>query len=159
MARFPRVKQVVFGPSGLVGTGGFGAAALGTNTTEVASTSTLANLMSTTAWNTNGWIDAVLGASKFPAVEDLNASAYIFSSQLAYLLQQGIPEYDSATTYFIGNICVDPDTANTYQSIADNNTGNPLTDTAHWRLYKRILLTGNTTFYVATTGKIGRAHV
>lgn len=51
----------------------------------------------------SGWPGAVLGLNS-PAIEDLQAYCYVESYQVAYLLQQGIAEYDGSTTYFQNSI-------------------------------------------------------
>lgn len=134
MAGLVRYTQTIFASSGLTGTAGFGAAANGTTTTENGSANTPSNIMTGTsgAW-TGGWIQAVLGASKFPAVEDMNAVNYVFSYQLGYLFERGIPEYDSGTTYNIGDITRAAGTGNIYISKIDTNLGNALSVTADWQ--------------------------
>lgn len=163
MSRVARITQKIFGSTGLTGTGGFGAAAAGTTATEVATSNTLSNIMSTAAWAA-GWLSAVLGASKFPAIEDMNALDYTVTSQLAYLFQQGIPEWDSGTTYFnttTASIVVKPGTAQLFQSLTDNNLNQALpvapASNTNWKFLcdfstSRVVLTGATTYYVATTG-------
>lgn len=82
-----------------------------------------------------GWADAIL-SDKAPYLEEMNGVQYGFSSQLAYLMQEGIPEYDSGTTYYKNSIVKDPDTTNAvvlYTSLTDGNVGNPLTDAVNWQ--------------------------
>jgi hypothetical protein len=45
-------------------------------------------------------------------------------------MQQGIPEYDSGTTYFTGSLCTSGGVL--YRSLQDNNTGNALTNSNFW---------------------------
>ena len=79
----------------------------------------------------NGWAAALL-ANKAPALQDLNALHYLHSLQLAYLMQQGIPEWDAATPYFIGSIVLAPDnTGKQYIAIADS-LGSPVSTLAKW---------------------------
>src|SRR4051812_27865136 len=47
-----------------------------------------------------GWTGAAIGGNS-PAIEDLNALCYLFAYQLGYVLQQGLPEWEAATPYFI----------------------------------------------------------
>lgn len=128
MARIPRVTQSIFAGSA-TNNGVFGSAQ--------ASGGTLSNVLSTImglgAW-AEGWLDAVIGGSKFPPLEEFQAVEYVHSTQIAYLLQQGIPEYDAGTTYFIDNICIKSGTTQIYKSLTDNNTGNALTVGADWQL-------------------------
>lgn len=131
MTAISRVTQKIFGTTGNVGTGGFGAAALGNTSTEVATSQTLATIMGTAPW-ASGWDSATLGSSKFPAVEDMNALTYTITTQLAYLFQQGIPDYDAGTTYYIDSIVKKPSTTQVYYSLTNGNIGNALTDGANW---------------------------
>lgn len=131
MSRLARITQLLFGTGGNVGTGGYGAAAGGNTATELATSSSLATIMGTSQYAA-GWLGATLGASKFPAIEDMNAMDYLLSSQIAYILQQGVPEYDAGTTYWQKNIVCKPGTYQLYGSVTDSNTGNALTSTANW---------------------------
>lgn len=51
----------------------------------------------------SGWVSALLGASN-PAIEDANALAYLFSYQIAYQFQAGVPEWNEDTEYHTGSI-------------------------------------------------------
>ena len=97
MARLARVTQVIFGTGGLTPSGGFGAPAAGNLATEVATSNTIANIMAGASW-VGGWLGAVLGGSKFPVLEDMNSIDYVHSTQLAYILQQGIGPYQGVFT-------------------------------------------------------------
>jgi hypothetical protein len=83
------------------------------------------------AWM-GGWAGAVVGTES-PALEDFNALGYVVTSQLAYLFQAGIPEYDPSTTYYnLISFCTRAGVL--YQSIQDNNTGNAPPDSSYWRV-------------------------
>lgn len=161
MAKIARATQTVFGTTGLTPTAGFAAAANGTTTTEVGSSNTPANIMTgqATAWAA-GWLAATLGASKFPAIEDMNGVHNVVTSQLAYLFQQGIAEWDSGTTYNIGSFCCAVGTTQLYTSVGNANLNNALgsaVSNANWTYLGdlaqlRIGLTGNSSFYVTTAG-------
>lgn len=85
------------------------------------------------AW-LNG-LNAALVGNRSPAVEDLNALFYVLSYQIAYILQSGIPEYDAATTYWIGQTVRVPGTPFRATSLSDNNIAhNPATDSNNWSL-------------------------
>lgn len=130
MSRIARVTQKIFAGSA-ANNGVFGSAALGTPTTS----SVISTIMAGAAWAA-GWVSATLGSSKFPALEEFQGVEYVHSTQIAYLLQQGLPEYDSGTTYYIDNICVKPLTFELYGSLVDNNIGNPLpsaVSNANWQ--------------------------
>ena len=131
MSKISRTTQELFGASGNVGQYGFGGAAAGSTATVTASSASVATLMGTVAWE-EGWADATLGASKFPAIEDMNAWGYAITSQLAYLFQQGIAEYDSGTTYYDNSLVTSPGTALVYVSQSNGNVGNALSIGTAW---------------------------
>lgn len=81
---------------------------------------------------------AALVANEAPFMEEQNSIPYILSKQLAYLYQEGIAEYDTETTYFIGSWVkgIINDKRIIYESLTDNNLGNPLTDQTHWQEIK-----------------------
>lgn len=87
--------------------------------------------------NTNysyGWSSALL-PDKAPWQEDMNALFYAITTQLAYLFQEGIPEYDAGTTYSTGALAKTTDTqgkVSIIKSNVDENTGNSITDTNYW---------------------------
>ena len=80
---------------------------------------------------TLGWADAVV-ANNAPALQDMNALFYNDSYQLAYLMQTGVPEWDAATTYYIGSVANDGFGV-IYTSLTDNNLNNPLSSSANWK--------------------------
>lgn len=80
----------------------------------------------------NGWAAAVL-AGNSPALEDMNSLCYLFSYQIANILQTGVPEWDNATPYFIGSV-VNDGLGNLYISLTNSNSGNALTSVANWKL-------------------------
>lgn len=53
---------------------------------------------------TEGW-KAAVAANEAPFMEEMNGVQYGFSKQLAYLFQQGIPEWDAGTTYYLNSFC------------------------------------------------------
>lgn len=98
MAKITRATQKVFGENaGLNEIGVFGSLAAGSPAyaTTPAQVQSLSNYL-------QGWFGAVLGSNS-PAIEDMNAVHFLFARQLAYLMQTGVPEYDAATTYYIGS--------------------------------------------------------
>lgn len=76
---------------------------------------------------TEGW-KAAVAANEAPFMEEMNAVQYGFSKQLAYLFQQGIPEWDAGTTYYLNSFCqVD---GVIYKSMQDENINHsPADDT------------------------------
>lgn len=85
-----------------------------------------------------GWASAIQ-ADKAPYEEDTNGLFYAITSQLAYLFQQGIPEWDANTTYFQNSQCsvVQNGVLVIKRSLADNNTGNDPTaeNSEYWADY------------------------
>lgn len=72
-----------------------------------------------------GW--GIVGPSEFPSMQDFSALGFTLSSLVAYLYEQGMPEYDATQPYFIGGFCGQDGVI--YSSIIDNNLGNdPSTD-------------------------------
>lgn len=95
---------------------------------------------------TEGWNEAILN-DKAPFLEEMNAVQYGFSYQIAYLLQEGIPAYDSNTEYSNTSIvkAINDNELVLYHSLSDGNIGNPLTDTTNWAKV-----------YFTNTGQIGQ---
>lgn len=77
----------------------------------------------------NGWFDAAIGSNS-PAIEDMNAFCYVLAYQIAYLMQEGVAEWDAATTYYIGSV-VNDGFGFLYVSVINTNTS-ALT-TADWK--------------------------
>lgn len=117
----------------------------GTMKTSPQYTTNVAESIDTSAYS-NGWSDAVeLGYAPF--IEDMNTLQRAITYQLAYNQQEGIPEWDAETEYYIGGL-VKLNTANgaqIYSSLINNNIGNLLSDNTKWKL---VLDTGNN--YVTT---------
>lgn len=90
----------------------------------------------------DGWNSAIL-EDKAPYEEDDNGINYAMTRQLAYLYQEGIPEYDSATEYCSTSVvkAVEGGKVILYHSLADGNVGNALSDTTKW---EEVQLGGNT---------------
>lgn len=80
-----------------------------------------------------GWVAAAIGSS--PAIEDENALHYLWSYQLQYVLEVGIPEWDANTTYYVGDVVSSGDQYGfIYVSIADSQSNHAVTNTSYWRL-------------------------
>lgn len=76
-----------------------------------------------------GLFDICIGENS-PIIEDINSLFYLMTRQIAYILQNGIPEWETNTVYFIGSFASDG-SGNIYKSIIDDNE-NPLTDGSSW---------------------------
>lgn len=110
--------------------GKFGSLAAGSaaTTTDVEEMQSLANYLT-------GWFGAVVGGNS-PAIEDMNALCHVFAYQLAYIMQSGVPEWNTNTTYYQGSMVTD--TAGSgliYTSLVDDNLGNAVTNATKWVLF------------------------
>lgn len=131
MARLSRYTQLLF--ASLAGTNQiaeFGSLFAGSPQRYDGSTVTPALVQAISNY-LDGWESAAIGGNA-PAIEDMNAICYLFSYQLAYLMQTGIAEWDSATTYYIGDVAQDG-AGNFYVSVTDSNLNNALSSTTNWK--------------------------
>lgn len=97
-----------------------------------------------------GWSDAIL-SDKAPYLEEMNGVQYGLSYQSAYILQEGIPEYDAGTNYSNTSVVKGVDGSNNiilYHSLKADNIGNPLSDTTSWQR-----------LYITTIGYIGQPQI
>lgn len=130
MAKITRKVAKIFGSSaGANQIAKFGSLAAGSPATYSGATADPATIQSLGNW-LSGWFAGVEGANS-PAIEDLNAFCYTMAYQIAYQMQEGIPEWDSSTTYYTGSIVQDG-SANIYYSLVDNNLNNLVSDTSKW---------------------------
>lgn len=132
MAKLPRVFQNLFGLNGNQSHfGQFGSKAAGVaNLTKDPTV-----IQALTAFVQNGWLDAINAGNKAPFLEDMNGLFLLIFRQLAYGFQEGLPEWDGSTTYFVGSIVKKTGTTELYGSLTDNNLGNALpnqTANAFW---------------------------
>jgi hypothetical protein len=132
MAALPRVLQKIFGATG--GTtefGEFGSDSLGSAQT----TKDLALIQSLSPYS-EGLFAATDSANEPPRIQDINALYLLFSSQLKYLFQCGIPEWIATEDYY-ANVSFCQVAGVIYQCIVDiaGASGNtsPATDTTHWQ--------------------------
>lgn len=126
MPKITRKNQKVFGGQSS-NNGQFGSARLGTfvldNDPDV--------IQSLPAWE-SGINAATVSGEKLPALEETQGIDYVITRQLAYIFQQGIPEYNADTIYFENCLVIEEGTVKLYKSLIDNNSGNPLSDTLSW---------------------------
>lgn len=132
MSKLTRVLLNVFGLTGDSSYfGKFGSRAAG----SPVNTKDIATIQALSAYNT-GLQDALNAGNKAPFLEDFNSLMYLKSYQLAYILQEGIPEWETGTTYYIGSIVKQTGTSNLYISLIDSNIGNALPNrlgNSNWR--------------------------
>ena len=129
MAKLPRTTQKIFAKN----------AAAGQITTfgSIKDGSPVYSTSASAIMNSNfegGWSSAVED-DYAPYRQDRNAVDTAVTQQLAYLFQEGIPEYDSGTVYYKGSICkvTDGTGVKIYKSIYDNHSA-AVTNTNRWHL-------------------------
>lgn len=126
MAKITRATQKIFGSTagitqiGVFGSLAAGSAAYSSNPVTIQS---LSNYL-------DGWYAAVVGENS-PAIQDMNALCFLYAYQLAYLMQQGIAEWDSATTYYAGSLVQDG-SGNIYVSLQNSNLNNNVSNISFW---------------------------
>ena len=133
MSRVERKTQKIFGLNGNNGIVGSELAS-GTNTGVLSQD--LDDLQGLAAFE-DGLNSVVLSGENLPPLEEIQSLDYIETSQLAYIFQEGIPEYDSGTTYFntpSPSIVKKVGTTEVYKSLVNSNIGNPLSDGTKWAL-------------------------
>lgn len=131
MANLPRVTAKIFASNAAESDiGQYGSAKTGNKVL----TSDIAQIQALDAFLT-GWRAAVLSTRNYPTLQEMNGLQKVFSQQIAYLLQKGIAEYDSATIYYANDFCKVGNEL--YYSLVNNNFGNnPASDGGiHWALY------------------------
>lgn len=123
MAKLPRTFQAQFGVNGNQSHyGQFGSRAAG----SPLPTKDPATIQALTAFLQNGWLDAINAGNKAPFLEDMNGLFYLLFYQMCYQFQEGIPEWNSGTTYYVGSIVKKPGTTEQYGSLTDGNLNNAL---------------------------------
>ncbi len=155
MSRLVRVYQKIFGASGNNGVVGSELAS-GTNTGTLSND--IAVLQSLAAFAT-GLNAVTLTGENLPPQEEIQALFNIATTQLAYLFQEGIPEYDASTTYYNTtsiSIVKKPATTQLYYSKTDANIGNALSDAVNWGLLGDLALLSNANI-LALSGLTGAA--
>lgn len=124
--------RVFAGNANLTDLGVFGSALSGTPTNPT-STDTEAQIQANAAYE-EGWTSAVVTTKNFPPIEEVNGVLRTISYQNCYLLQEGVPAYDSSTTYSSTSIVkeVSGNELKFYISKQDNNINHSLTDSDWW---------------------------
>ena len=109
--------------------GQFGSALAGTYN----GTADVATIQSLPAWS-QGFIGAVTPNNQYPPLPEVTGVLKVLSHQENYILQHGVPEWDSATDYYTNCYC--SYNGEIYKSLQDNNTNNqPDTSPTYWTLY------------------------
>ena len=125
-SNLPRITQKIFAENTKTNIGQFGSAKNG----SPFRTGDIQQIQALTAWG-EGWDAAVISDRNYPPLEEMTGVQKVFSQQIAYILQKGMPEWDNGTTYFQNDMCRVGSMF--YYSKTDNNTGNnPDTDKTNW---------------------------
>ena len=126
--KIQRKTAVVFGGSLAAAAGGL--EEFGTTANGGAVYSTDLAAIQNSYW-LEGW--PVAAKNNYPVLEDLNSVDYVASSQIAYILQQGIAEWDLGTEYFTNSFC--SYNGLIFQSLSDSNLNNtPSVGSANWQI-------------------------
>lgn len=145
MSKIDRKTQLIFGGNSSQN-GQFGSANAGTfilnNDPDV--------IQGLPAWG-SGWNSATISGEKLPALEEVQGIHYVETRQIAYLFQEGIPEYDLDTEYHENSIVKESGTVKLYKSLTDNNEGNPLSDSLNWSMVVDLDSISAKNNYTATT--------
>ena len=140
MSKLTRVIQKIFGES--AGTGEFGifgsnaAAPPGTNSKDLTAIQSLSQYLA-------GWFSATASAAEPPRIEDRNSLDLLFSSQLAYLFQNGLAEWQAGTKYYLDVSFVQV-AGSIYQAVLgddvtnDNTNKSPASNPLWWKLISQI---------------------
>lgn len=130
MAKIARKNQKIFA-SGASNNGQFGSAQSGTKVTD-----TDLDVLQALAAFLSGWTSATLTGENLPTLEEMQALHYITTTQIAYLFQEGVAEYNTDTSYYINSIVKKTGTYELYGSKIIDNLGNALpaaVDDANWQ--------------------------
>ena len=135
MQRLERITSKLFGETALPSgsnpeIGQFGSALAGTYN----GTANVNTIQALPAWS-QGFIGAVTPTNQYPPLPEMTGFGKVLSYQQSYLLQQGLAEWDSGTTYYSNNFC----SLNgiVYISNTNNNlNNNPTNDRVNWRIFE-----------------------
>lgn len=129
MARLTRKTSKLFAENATAtNIGQFGSLNAGTKV----ETNDIDTIQALPAWG-DGWEAAGLGQNCYPTLQERNGLDYVQSYMTNYLYQEGVPEWDNNTTYYIGSLVklINGTDVQLYQSIVDNNTAS-LSDSTAW---------------------------
>ena len=101
------------------------------------------NIIQALSAYTNGFQYAGLTGNTL-SVQDINGLIYLYTRQIKYLHQMGIPEWSSLINYFTYSIVTDG-LGNIYYSLKDNNLNYALTYSSNWFMIhgKKVTTIGN----------------
>ena len=140
MAKLKRTIQKVFG--GNAGIEGniavFGSLKAGDPAYAKKTSNPLEDIQSLPGYG-EGWSGATVRNNIAP-LQDMNALQFLFSSQIAYLMQSGIPEWHKDQEYHEGSFCRVGNIlyVATKDVPIENNKNEPAENTNYWRPYASI---------------------
>lgn len=150
MAKLTRATQQVFAGSA-TNNGVFGSLQAGSGQYS----NDVATIQSLPAY-AQGWNSATISSELLPPLEEFQGLQYVSSYQLAYIFQEGIPEWDLGTTYYQGSVVKVYSSSGTllYSSLTNDNIGNdPTTSTSNWVQFGSLPdQTGNSGKFLTTDG-------
>lgn len=146
MPKITRKHQKIFALNSS-DTGQFGSARAGTFVTDTDPDV----IQSLAAWE-QGWNEAVISGDKLFPLEEVQGVDYVTTRQIAYVFQEGIPEYDSDTVYYQNSLVKEAGTVNLYKSLTNDNQGNALSSALNWKFLVNLdNVIGIVNNYTATT--------
>lgn len=101
-----------------------------------------------------GWAGATV-LNQAPALQDMNALQFLFSRQLKYIFQQGVPEWSSSETYYTGSVVQSG--GNIYISQIEDNLNQPFTSTAWKPVYSRAITSVSANYTVSQNDFVVKA--
>lgn len=150
MSKLERKSFKIFGETASEeNIGQFGSAIAGTKL----NTSDVEKIQELDAWS-KGWESATIGENRYPAMQERTGVDKVFSYQIAYMLQQGIPEWGETTNYAIGSVVkiIKDGVVSLYTSLTNNNIGNAVTNATHWQIM------GQANIDLSNLSEVGEKH-
>ena len=138
MSILTRAKQLIFGDNGTLGEFGV----IGSKASGVPAKSKDIATMQSDPLYLNGLfgITSDQTTSRLPYSEDINSLFYLVTSQLKYLFQNGVPEYDPDTEYFENISFVQDEgviwVSNNGDAITPNVGNKPSTNQDKWDIFQ-----------------------
>lgn len=75
-----------------------------------------------------GW--GIIGANDLPSKQDFNGMGFTLGELIAYLYQQGVPEWNAVQDYHLNQLC--SSSGDVYKSLQDTNVNHAVSDGAWW---------------------------
>ena len=98
MSKLSRIRQKIFGSTASTSEMG----KIGSDNAGSPTTTKDLTLIQSLAQYDSGLFSLTSSAGQPPRIQDINALYYLITSQIAYLMQNGISEWDPDTEYFAG---------------------------------------------------------